>query len=188
VDWLIAGLGNPGPRYEGTRHNVGRMALREIAGRHGTALASTRDHALFGFADIAGSRAVLAIGLRYMNESGQAIAPLARFFKVPAERVLVLFDDLDLPLGRVRVRTGGGSGGNRGAANVATLLGTDDYPRVRIGIGRPPPGWDAADYVLSRFDPSELPTVEEAVKRAADAAEAVVTDGVAAAMNAFNAR
>ena len=186
VEWIVAGLGNPGPRYEGTRHNVGRMVLREIARRHGASLATTRDNALFGFADMAGKRVCLALPLRYMNESGQAIGPLARFYKVPVERVLVLFDDLDLPVGAVRARTGGGSGGNRGAASITHALGTDAYPRVRVGIGRPPPGWDAADYVLSTFSADELPVVEAGIQRAADMVAAVVSDGIGAAMNAFN--
>lgn len=162
------------------------MVLREVARRHGTNLATARENALFGFADMADKRVCLALPLRYMNESGTAIGPLARFYKVPVERVLVLFDDLDLPVGTVRARTGGGSGGNRGAASIAQALGTDAYPRVRVGIGRPPPGWDAADYVLSRFSADELPVVEAGVQRAADVVAAIVADGVAAAMNAFN--
>jgi PTH1 family peptidyl-tRNA hydrolase len=186
VEWIVAGLGNPGPRYDGTRHNVGRMVLREVARRYQATLATTRDNALFGFAEISDVRVCLALPLRFMNESGLAIAPLARFFKVPVDRVLVLFDDLDLPVGKVRARTGGGSGGNRGASSIISAFGSDAYPRVRVGISRPPPGWEAADYVLSKFSAEELPLVESAVERAADAVEVIITDGIEAAMNAFN--
>jgi PTH1 family peptidyl-tRNA hydrolase len=186
VAWLVVGLGNPGPRYAGTRHNIGRDAVDALASRHGIRLGSTKFNARFGHGDVAGAPLCLAEPLTYMNLSGQAVAPLARFFKVPAERVLLVFDDMDLPLGALRLRPDGGSGGHNGVASVIASLGTPTEPRVRLGIGRPAAGWDAADYVLARFDATERAAAEELVGRAADAVEAIIADGLDAAMNQFN--
>jgi PTH1 family peptidyl-tRNA hydrolase len=186
VDWLVAGLGNPGPKYEATRHNVGRDAVRRVAERLAVRLDASKFDALYGMGRLDGAKVGLAVALRYMNESGRALVPLAAFFKVPPERFLVIYDDLDLPLGSVRIRQAGGSGGNRGAESVLRSLGTEEFPRIRIGIGRPPPGWDAADYVLSRFRDDERAVIEEALDRAADAALHAVREGIEASMNAFN--
>jgi PTH1 family peptidyl-tRNA hydrolase len=186
IDWIVVGLGNPGPRYEGTRHSIGRVVVRLVAERTDARFDNSRFNALFGLGQIGESRLCVALPLRYMNESGAAVGPLARFYKVAPSRVLVIYDDLDLPLGKVRIRAGGGSGGNRGALSVARALGTDGFPRVRVGIGRPPEGWDAADYVLAPFPAADRPIIDAAADTAASAAVLVVTHGVEAAMNMTN--
>jgi PTH1 family peptidyl-tRNA hydrolase len=157
-----------------------------VAERTDARLDATRFNALFGLGAIGESRVCVALPLRYMNESGSAVAPLARFYKLPAERVLAVYDDLDLPVGKVRIRAGGGSGGNRGALSVARALGTDEFPRVRVGIGRPPDGWNAADYVLAPFAADERAAIAAASETAASAALYVITHGVDAAMNMTN--
>lgn len=188
VDWLVVGLGNPGPRYAGTRHNIGRRVVERLAERHGAALADAKFNARFGRVALAGQRVCLCAPMTYMNESGRAVAPLAGFFKIPPARVLVVYDDLDLPFGQIRVRADGGAGGHNGMHSLIAALGTPGFPRVRVGIGRPPPGWDAADFVLARFSPDEAPGVEAAVDDATEVVEAVVRDGVDQAMNRFNRR
>ncbi|MFQ5460864.1 MAG: aminoacyl-tRNA hydrolase [Anaerolineae bacterium] len=187
VDWLVVGLGNPGARYDGTRHSVGREVIRRLSHRHEAPLDTSKFNALFGRGRIGDHRVVLALSLTYMNESGSAIAPLARYFRVPPERLVAVFDDMDLAVGRIRVRPGGGAGGNKGAASLIRDLGTEAFPRVRVGIGRPPAGWDAADWVLSRFSPADREVVDAAVAQAADAVRDIVVLGIEAAMNANNA-
>jgi peptidyl-tRNA hydrolase, PTH1 family len=186
VDWLIVGLGNPGARYEGTRHNVGRAVVEAVALTCGASLDRVKHRARFGRAEVAGARVVLATPTTYMNESGEAVAPLARFYRVAPSAVVLVHDDLDLPLGRLRIRSGGGAGGHNGVASVVRLLGTDAVPRLRVGIGRPPAGWDAADYVLARFSADERPCADEAIGRAVHAIESLVREGVDGAMNAYN--
>jgi len=186
LEWLIVGLGNPGPRYAGTRHNLGREAVEALAARHGAALDQAKFNARFGRGRIGAVPVALATPLTYMNESGRAVAPLARFFRVPPERLLVAFDDLDLPLGTLRLRAEGGAGGHNGMADVLRALGTTGVPRLRLGIGRPPAGWDPADYVLSRFAAGERAEADALAQAAADAAERVVAQGLEAAMNAVN--
>jgi PTH1 family peptidyl-tRNA hydrolase len=186
LDWLVVGLGNPGPRYAGTRHNIGRVTVEHLARRHGFSVGATRFDARYGTGRLGVARLALAEPLTFMNLSGQAVAPLARFFKVPPERVLLVCDDLDLPLGALRLRPGGGSGGHNGLSSVLAALGTAEVPRLRLGIGRPPAGWDAADYVLARFDAAEAAAAEALAERGADAVETAVRVGLAAAMNAFN--
>lgn len=186
VDWLVVGLGNPGARYEDTRHNVGRAVVLEVARRHGVALDQLKHQARFGRGHIDAQRVCLATPTVYMNESGRAVAPLARFYGVPPERLLLVFDDLDLPLGALRVRASGGAGGHNGVASVLGAMGDGAVPRVRVGIGRPPPAWDPADFVLSRFAPAEQAAAGEAIAGAADAVEMVVRVGLDQAMNAVN--
>jgi PTH1 family peptidyl-tRNA hydrolase len=184
--WLVVGLGNPGARYAGSRHNIGRDAVTALAARHGIGLGSSRHQARYGLGQLGGAKVGLAEPLTYMNLSGQAVAPLARFFKVPPERVLLVYDELDLPLGSLRLRPGGGSGGHNGVASVIGLLGTREVPRLRLGIGRPPPGWEGADFVLARFTDDEAPVAAELVQRAGDVVEDLVARGLEAAMNRWN--
>jgi PTH1 family peptidyl-tRNA hydrolase len=181
--WLVVGLGNPGRRYEGSRHNLGRDAVEALGERHGIALSETRFNARYGLGRLGTARVALALPLTYMNLSGQAVAPLARFYQVPPGAVLVVYDDLDLPLGTLRLRSSGGSGGHNGLASVCASLGTQEVPRLRLGIGRPPPGWEAEDYVLARFTEAERPEAAAVVERAVEAIEAVAAEGLAAAMN-----
>ncbi len=186
VAWLIVGLGNPGPRYRGTRHNIGRRALEELAARWDAQLDETRFNARFGTIRRDGQRLCLAVPITFMNEAGRAVAPVARFYRVPPERLLVIHDDLDLPLGALRLRAGGGSGGHRGMASVITALGTRDFPRLRLGIGRPPPKWDPADYVLAPFRTEERAIAAHSMALAADVVETTVREGIARAMNVCN--
>jgi len=187
--WLVVGLGNPGPAYAGTRHNAGALVLDELAARVGGAfgaLKGRRAEVLEG--RLAGLRAVLARPSSYMNESGGPVRSLVDFYKVPAAQLVVVHDELDVPFGEVRLKQGGGHGGHNGLRDIDRALGSKDYLRVRVGIGRPPGRMDPADYVLKDFavaDRKELPFV---LDRAADAVEALLTGGLLEAQNQFHAR
>lgn len=183
---LVVGLGNPGARYARTRHNVGFRVVERLARRVGGSVEKKLFGALVGDVVIAGRKATLAMPQQFMNVSGQPTASLLGYYKVPAADLVVLHDDLDLPLGRLRVRVGGGHGGHNGVRDIQRTCGAD-FVRIRMGVGRPPPQWDPADYVLSSFTPEEEPALETMVDAAADAVESVVRDGVTSAMNRFNA-
>lgn len=185
---LLVGLGNPGPEYEQTRHNAGFMALAELARRHAIGQVP---RARFGGstleAPIGGEKCLLLQPMTYMNRSGRAVGEALRFYKLdPAADLVVLVDDLALPVGRIRVREGGGAGGHNGLLDIDRALGTQDYTRVRIGIGEKPEGWVQANWVLSRFTEEERSDVGSSVRQAADATESIVRDGVVTAMNSFN--
>lgn len=185
--YLIAGLGNPGQEYRASRHNVGFMAADRLAERLGTSFSRLESKALLAKADLNGNRIILAKPQTFMNLSGQAVASLARFYRVQHENLLVIYDDVDLPFGTIRLRPGGGSGGQKGMASIIERLGTQDFPRLRIGIDRPPGRMDAAAYVLQNFNPSEAEMLPMILDRAADAVLLFVTQGLAAAMTKFNA-
>lgn len=185
---LIVGLGNPGDRYAGTRHNVGfQTADRLLSGAGGRWEAAPTGEGLAAKAALGGRSVWLAKPHTYMNESGRMAAALARYFKIPPSDILVVSDDIDLPLGRLRIRLKGSSGGQRGLESVLTHLGSTEVPRLRLGVGPRAPDMDAAAFVLSRFKASESAAVEQMVARAAEAAEACAARGVEAAMNVFNA-
>lgn len=188
--WLVVGLGNPGPTYAGTRHNAGAMVVDLLAERAGAPLRSQRrlraDVAEVRLGGVPGSRAVLAKPHTYMNESGGPVALLADFYKIAPDRLLVVHDELDLPFGTVRLKLGGGDNGHNGLRSVRTRIGTGDYCRLRFGIGRPPGRMDPAAYVLKPFSTVEKRDIELEVERAADAAEAVVVDGLIYAQNHYN--
>lgn len=181
---VIVGLGNPGPKYAGTRHNAGFMCVDRLAERAGVALNDKRKSALLGEGRLGGKRLVLVKPRTFMNISGEAVRYAMDRYRVRAESVLIVLDDLDLPLGRIRVRAGGGSGGHNGLNSINAALGTQDYARLRIGIGRPQ--GETVGYVLGAFTPEEAPEAEAAITRAADAAEAWLTHGVNYAMDQFN--
>lgn len=183
---LVVGLGNPGTRYAKTRHNVGFRVVERLAGRGGSSTDKKLFGALVGDAVLGGKKATLAMPQQFMNVSGQPTASLLGYYKVPAADLVVVHDDMDLPLGRLRVRVGGGHGGHNGIRDIQRTCGAE-FVRIRMGVGRPPPQWDPADYVLSSFTPEEEPVVQSMVDTAADAVESVVRDGVTAAMNRFNA-
>lgn len=187
MDWLIVGLGNPGARYEGTRHNVGRAAVEALARAGGIALDQLKHQARFGTGRIGGERVCIVVPTTYMNLSGRAVAPIARFYQVPVERVLAVYDDMDLPIGKLRLRAGGGHGGHNGMRSLIELLGSDRFPRLRLGVGRPPTGWDPADHVLARFSPEEAPAAAVLVDDAVAVLTDIVQRGVEAAMNRANA-
>ena len=185
LDLLVAGLGNPGREYERTRHNVGWMVADELARRHG---GSFRSKFSGRVAEVRAGEKRLAVlkPETYMNESGRSVGAAARFFKVPPEQILLVHDDVDLAEGRLQVRRGGGLAGHNGLRSIAQHLGTDDFLRLRIGVGRPERGdrRPVADYVLSPFDPHV--DVEELVARAADAVELLAAEGLPAAQQRFN--
>ncbi|QZN86316.1 aminoacyl-tRNA hydrolase [Cellulomonas sp. C5510] len=199
--WLVVGLGNPGPQYAGNRHNVGQMVLDELARRSGAsfgskggvlsrrpqaATAEVRIGTLPGGAP--GPRAVLAKPTTFMNTSGGPVAALARYYDVPAERVVLVHDELDIPFGEIKLKLGGGEGGHNGLRDTSKALGTKDYLRVRVGIGRPPGRMDAADFVLRDFAKPEQKELPFLLDDAADAVELLVTEGLERAQLRFHTR
>jgi PTH1 family peptidyl-tRNA hydrolase len=188
--FLVVGLGNPGPRYAATRHNAGFLVVDLLAERLGGRLKAHRPPR--GRADVlegrlAGVPVVLAEPRSYMNESGGPVVGVARFYKIPVDRIVVVHDELDLPFGALRLKLGGGDGGHNGLRSVSAALGSKDYLRVRFGIGRPPGRQDPADFVLREFGAAERKELGFLVDRAADAVEALVREGLEAAQNAYNA-
>jgi PTH1 family peptidyl-tRNA hydrolase len=182
---LVVGLGNPGPRYAGTRHNAGFLVVELLAERMGGRFRSR------GRCDVLEGRlvdapVVLAKPKSYMNESGGPIVAVSRFYKVPVDRLTIVHDDLDLPFGALRLKRGGGGGGHNGLRSATAALGTREYARVRFGIGRPPGRQDPADYVLRDFSATERKELGYLVDRAADAVEVLLSQGLEAAQNAFN--
>ena len=185
---LVVGLGNPGRRYRGTRHNVGWDVLDRLARGHGIAIDTEDGYSDVGRGVIGGRRVLLARPQTYVNASGAAVADLRRHHRVVPEHLLVIVDDLDLALGAVRVRREGSHGGHNGLRSIIEELGTSDFPRLRIGIGRPPGGVDPADFVLERPSPAERAALDDAVVRAAEGVELWVREGIQAAMRHCNAR
>ena len=190
-DYLVVGLGNPGKQYARTRHNVGEEVAAVLASRHGGSLKTSRDHALVDDVRIGSKRVVLAFPTTFMNESGNAVAKLARRHGFVIDEgfpaLVVVHDELDLPPGAVRVKFGGGLGGHNGLRSITARTGTQDYVRVRLGVGKPTSKEQGANHVLSRIPPDERSILDVAVRIAADAVEKIVIDGVNAAMNQFNA-
>jgi len=183
---IIVGLGNPGRKYERTRHNAGFMAVDELAKNLHVDVDQDKYHALIGKARIDSEAVLLAEPQTYMNDSGRAVAAILRDTYSTAAGLIVIHDELDLPLGSVRVKTGGGHGGHNGLRSLIEHLGTPDFIRVRIGIGRPEPGRETADYVLSPFLAEEKQTAAESVVKAAEAVRLIVKEGPAGAMNSVN--
>jgi PTH1 family peptidyl-tRNA hydrolase len=184
--FLIVGLGNPGPRYAATRHNAGFFVLDELAGRIGSRFKVHKGSVELAEGRLAGRSVLLAKPRSYMNLSGGPVAQVSRFFKLEPARIVVVHDELDLPFGAVRLKRGGGEGGHNGLKSITAALGTRDYLRVRFGIGRPPGQQDPAEYVLREFTAAEGKDLEYLIDRAADAAEAVVSNGLEAAQNTFH--
>ena len=185
--FLVLGLGNPGRKYASTRHNVGFLVVERLAERWNTSVDKKHFGALVGNALIGRTPATLAMPQSYMNLSGQPAASLRGFYKLDNDKIVVVHDDLDIPFGDVRVKTGGGHGGHNGLRDLNKCLG-NDYHRVRVGVSRPPEGWDTADYVLGKWSTEESQALADVVDDAADAVEAVLADGALAAMNHFNQR
>jgi PTH1 family peptidyl-tRNA hydrolase len=184
--WLIAGLGNPGPQYAGNRHNVGFLVADELAARSGARFKRDRSRAEAATGSLAATPVTLGKPMTFMNLSGGPVAALRGFFKIPADRIVVIHDELDLPFGTVRVKCGGGDNGHNGLRSVTASLGTRDYHRIRVGIGRPPGRMDPADFVLRDFSATERAALPELIDRAADITEALLTRGLAAAQNEFH--
>lgn len=187
--WLVVGLGNPSAEYAKTRHNTGFLALELLAGSLGVKIERERFRAQTGTASYHGKKLILLKPQTYMNASGLAVEPAAHFYKVPPERVLVLFDDISLPVGRVRVRASGSAGGHNGLKSIICELGSSDFPRVKIGVGdKPHPDYDLADWVLSVVGKDEQPSYQAALKNAAEAALCVIDEGVPQAAAKFNGK
>jgi PTH1 family peptidyl-tRNA hydrolase len=182
---LIIGLGNPGRKYASNRHNVGFQCLDRLAEARGLSFSRRKHKALLAQGEIAGLKIILAKPQTFMNLSGEAVERLARFYQVSPENILVIYDDLDLPLGKIRLRPEGGSGGHKGMKSIIEHLDTNGFPRLRVGIGRPTHG-DPVDYVLSDFTPDQRITIEEVYERAISAVELWVAEGIEAAMNRSN--
>lgn len=181
--WLIAGLGNPGPQYSGNRHNVGYMVCDELARQVGVTLKRDKSRAFVATATVAGTSVVLAKPMSFMNVSGGPVAAVRNFYKIPNERVIVVHDELDLPFGTARLKLGGGDNGHNGLRSVTAALGSREYNRIRIGIGRPPGRMDPADFVLRDFSAAERKELPEILGRAADSAQTLMERGLAAAQN-----
>jgi peptidyl-tRNA hydrolase, PTH1 family len=185
--WLVVGLGNPGQSYAGNRHNAGAMVVDLLAERVGARLKAHKGRADVAETRLAGERVVLARPRSYMNESGGPVASVRSFYKVDTARVVAVHDELDLPFGVVRLKRGGGPGGHNGLRSLTPALGSPDYPRVRVGIGRPPGRMDPADFVLRDFSAAERKELPLIIDRAADAVEALLGEGLEAAQNRFHA-
>jgi len=184
---LIAGLGNPGSGYARTRHNIGFRCVNRFAKEHGTDINQRLYKAKAGRLVVAGEQVTLSLPQTYMNASGSAISLFVKNLRIPLTGVLVVHDDLDLPLGKIRLRSGGGSGGHRGIESIIASLGTSDFSRLRVGIGRPEGNEDAVvSYVLSGFMPDELEIVDQTMTRVIEAIECFITQGIVATMNTFN--
>lgn len=185
--YMIVGLGNPGRAYRENRHNVGFMLLDRLAENIGLSFSRSRHHALFTDAWIEGAKVILVKPQTFMNEAGRAIAPLVRFARIPLPRLLVVFDDLDLPLGTLRLRPIGGSSGHKGMRSIIQHLGSQDFPRLRVGIGRPPGRMDPRVYVLKDFGREERPALEITLQRGVVCVRTLISEGIEIAMTRFNA-
>ena len=187
VEYLIVGLGNPDKKYENTRHNCGWLALDYIADKRGCRVNKIKYKSFVGECTIAGKRVMLMKPTTYMNNSGQAVTEAMRFYKLPPENVIVIFDDVSLDVGKMRIRQKGSDGGQKGMRSIIYLSGKDTFPRIKIGIGaKPNPHWELADWVLSKFSGDEMPTLETMFDNANEAVELMINGRIDRAMNLYN--
>ena len=187
VSWLVVFLGNPGLRYEGTRHNAGFMTADALARKKNVSINRARFRALTATCPIGDETVMLMKPQTYMNLSGEAVGQAARFYKIPADHVLVVSDDITLPIGALRIRTKGSAGGHNGLKNIISVLGTEEFPRIRLGVGTPPhPDYDTVDWVLSVFRDQDAVDMAAAASRAADAVECFIAQGPEKAMNLYS--
>ena len=187
VSWILVCLGNPGREYAETRHNVGFLTADLLAEKKGAKIDRLKFKALTGTVDLGGEKVLVMKPQTYMNLSGEAVGEAARFYKIPAERVLVISDDVSLPLGKMRIRGNGSAGGHNGLKNIIQHLGTDAFPRIKVGVGAPAhPEHEMVDWVIGKFSKDERKALDDMLKKAMDAAECVIRDGVQKAQNRFN--
>jgi PTH1 family peptidyl-tRNA hydrolase len=186
TQYLFIGLGNPGRNYKNTRHNIGFLCIDEIASRQNININKVRNNALIGSGFYLDVKIILAKPQTFMNISGRSVASLIKYFKIPLENTLIIHDDLDLPLGKIRIRPSGSSGGQKGIYSVIQMLGTDQIPRIRIGIGRPPGRMDPVDYVLQKFSFQEETLLSDITERVYQACMAFIDHGIDQVMNQFN--
>lgn len=186
---IIAGLGNPTKEYEGTRHNIGFSVIDKLADKYNISMNEKKHKAICGKGMIEGEKVILLKPQTYMNLSGESVVDAVNFYKVdPEEDVIIIYDDIDLDVGRLRIRAKGSAGGHNGMKNIIAHLGTQVFPRIRVGVGARPKDWDLADYVLGRFPKEELPEIEAGRETACEAVKIIVSQGVEAAMNRINGR
>ena len=189
VSWLIVFLGNPGPKYAGTRHNAGFMAADAMEKAKGIKINRSRFKALTASCKMGGENVLLMKPQTYMNLSGEAVGQAVRFYKIPPQHVIVISDEMSLPVGKLRIRTKGSAGGHNGLKNIISHLGTEEFPRIRMGVGGVPhPDYDVKDWVLSAFRDKDAEDMADCAKRAAEAAEAYIVNGPDRAMNIFNSK
>lgn len=181
---LVVGLGNPGGKFEGTRHNIGFMVAERLAERHGLRFKGSKHRADIARGMIAGVPVLLAMPLTYMNESGNAVSRLLSYYRIPLDRLLVVYDEIDLPFGTLRLRPSGSAAGNRGMRSIIQAVGSEEFARLRLGVGRP--RGEAVSHVLGRFPPEQAAQLPGLLDIAGDAVEAVITEGVEPSMNRFN--
>ena len=186
--WVVAGLGNPGDQYQRSGHNIGFMVIDHLAEKSGARLDRRKFKGIFGEAGIGGDPTILVKPQTYYNLSGECVAAILGYYKIPAERLIVLHDEIDLEPRQLRLKRGGGDAGNRGVRSIAAVLGTPEFVRVRVGIGRPAPGLEAKDHVLHKMGRMELEAFKASIARAAEAVEAVIASGLERAMNLYNQR
>lgn len=187
VEYIIVGLGNPDKKYENTRHNTGWLALDYIAEKQNCRVNRIKFKSFVGECNMGGSKVLLMKPTTYMNNSGQAVVEAMNFYKLPPENVIVIFDDISLDVGKMRIRAKGSDGGQKGMRSIIYLSGKDTFPRIKIGIGaKPNPNWDLADWVLSKFTDSEKKLLEKKFENAANAAELIIKGDIARAMNLYN--
>ncbi len=187
IEYMIVGLGNPDKKYENTRHNAGWLAIDRIAEKYGCKVNRIKFKSFVGECNIGGKRVLLMKPTTYMNNSGQAVVEAMNFYKLPPENIIVIFDDISLDVGKMRIRSKGSDGGQKGMKSIIYLSGKDTFPRIKIGIGaKPNPGWDLADWVLSRFGSDELKTLDGVLDNAAEAVQYIVDGKTDRAMNLFN--
>lgn len=185
--YIIVGLGNPTSKYDKTRHNVGFDTIDALAEKHGISLTSAKHKAICGTGSIDGEKVLLMKPQTFMNLSGEAVADAIRFYKCdPATELLVIYDDISMEPGRLRMRAKGSAGGHNGIKNIIAHLGSENFRRIKIGVGAKPDGWDLADYVLSRFTPGERKSIDEAIDKSTDAITAIINSGFDTAMNRYN--
>lgn len=186
-DFMLVGLGNPGAKYENTRHNCGFLAIDAFCERHGVSMKKSKFWSFIGECKIKGKRILLVKPQTFMNNSGQAVKAAMNFYKIPPENIIIAFDDISLEPGKIRMRRKGSDGGHNGIKSIINHINSQDFPRIKIGVGaKPTPEWDLANWVLSGFDKKDLPAVKDSFEKAADAAECIFTQSIDVAMNKYN--
>lgn len=186
--YLIAGLGNPTPQYAATRHNIGFDTVTRICDDNNITLNAKKHKALMGQGILGGEKVVLAQPQTYMNNSGESIAEIAAFYKLSPKEIIVIYDDISLPIGQLRIRGKGSAGGHNGIKSIIQCLGSEDFLRIKVGVGSKPEKWDLADFVLSRFSDEENKIIRDALGEAADACECIISQGIQSAMNKYNGK
>jgi len=186
--YLIVGLGNPGSKYAHTRHNVGFDVMDALSKKLGVSINRERDNALTGECFVGGQKVILALPQTYMNLSGEAVLPLANYYKIPPENLLVVYDDIDLPQGHIRIRKNGSAGTHNGMRSIVGLLGYENFPRLRVGVGQKREGYELADWVLGHYIGEEQETADKAFELAADAIVDYIHNGIESAMRTYNTK